>query len=569
MKAYNTIFQLTTKYEAELDRSSPWSEYPRPQFKRDSYLSLNGEWEFALGEGEDIPESFGERILLPFPMESRLSGIERWHKPTEFLFYRKDFSLPEGFVKDKVLLNFGAVDQLCSVYLNGKAVWDGYIGYLPVSIDITSELKEANRLTVRVKDALDKKYPYGKQREDRGGMWYTPVSGIWQSVWLESVASGAFEGIEITPTVSEVKIRVLGGVGKKRLTLGEEVYEFSSDEITVAPSEPSLWSPENPYLYYFTLECDVDKIESYFALREIAVGECDGIPRILLNGKPYFFNALLDQGYYPDGIFLPATSDGYKDDILLAKSLGFNTLRKHIKVEPMIFYHLCDKLGMIVFQDMINNSDYSFIRDTALPTVGMKRLCDKHLHRNKESREIFERTMHGVIDHLYNCPCVLYYTIFNEGWGQFSADEMYEKAKAHDKTRIIDATSGWFVRSKSDVDSHHVYFKRIKPRAATKRPVVISEFGGYSHRVPGHLFGSQNYGYKSFDNQKDYEDALVNLYLNEIKPYVPLGLSGAVFTQISDVEDETNGLVTYDRRVVKVNAQRIRKIMDEIASEIK
>ena len=569
MKKAQVNQRLTTEYEKELDRGSPWSEYPRPQFKRDSYISLNGEWDFALSESSDIPKSFGERILVPFPMESGLSGIGRWHKPNEFLFYKTHFTLPEGFLKDRLLLNFGAVDQTCTVYLNGKELFDGYIGYLPLSIDITSALEEENELVVRAFDSLDKKYPYGKQRADRGGMWYTPVSGIWQSVWLESVAAGAFESIEITPTLDEVRIRVMGGHGKKRITVEGEVYEFSNDEIIIAPKEKKLWTPESPYLYYFTLECDTDKIESYFALREISVGEYQGVKRLLLNREPYFFNALLDQGYYPDGIFLPATSRGYEDDILLAKSLGFNTLRKHIKIEPMIFYHLCDRLGMIVFQDMVNNSDYSFIRDTALPTVGIKRLPDKYMHRDKESRKIFKNVMLGTIRHLYNTPSVLYYTVFNEGWGQFSADEMFGAAKAADKTRIIDATSGWFVQSKSDVDSHHVYFKKIKPKSPTCRPVVISEFGGYSHRVAGHLFGEDNYGYKSFESQSDYENALSELYLNEIKPYVSLGLSGAVFTQISDVEDETNGLVTYDRRTVKVDVERIRKIMDEIKSEIK
>ena len=567
MKSEATQFQLTTEYESELDKSSPYCEYPRPQFKRASFFSLNGEWEFELSESPEIPKSFGERILVPVPMESRLSGIGRTHNPTELLFYRTHFSLPRGFVKDRVLLNFGAADQLCTVFLNGDTVWDGYVGYLPISIDVTGSLREENELTVRVKDTLDKKYPYGKQRADRGGMWYTPVSGIWQTVWLESVCHGAFEKIEITPTVNEVKIKVYGGEGKKRLSLDGELYEFSSDEITVSPKEKRLWTPEHPNLYYFTLECDNDKIESYFALREIGIGEVGGVKRILLNGKPYFFNALLDQGYYPDGIFLPATARGFEDDIRLAKSLGFNTLRKHIKIEPMIFYHLCDKLGMVVFQDMVNNSDYSFIRDTALPTVGIKRLPDKSMHKNAESREIFLKTMYGTIEHLYNTPSVLYYTLFNEGWGQFSADEVYKKAKAADKTRIIDATSGWFIQSESDVDSHHIYFKRIKPKISKKRPTVVSEFGGYSYRAEGHLFGTNNYGYRTLSSQEELEDALISLYLNEVKPYVRQGLSGAVLTQISDVEDETNGLVTYDRRLVKVNPEKIRRVMDELTSE--
>ena len=564
-----SLNKLTTPYEAVLDKEKPFWDYPRPQLVRDSYISLNGKWDFAIGKNSDIPNEYSEKILVPFPPESRLSGIERTHAPEEFLFYRRSFTIPEGFIKNKLLLHFGAVDQLYTLYINGKLIYDGVGGYLPTVHDITDAVAEENEIVVCVKDELSHTYPWGKQRYDRGGMWYTPVSGIWQSVWLESVCEDFVIALKITPTAESVNIKVSGGKKKKKITLKSgEVYEFDGEEIDIYPKEPKAWTPETPHLYYFTLESGEDRVESYFALRTIEIGEWGGVKRILLNGKPYFFNALLDQGYYPDGIFLPATSAGYEGDIMLAKSLGFNTLRKHIKIEPMVFYHLCDKLGMVVFQDMVNNSDYSFIRDTALPTVGLKRLSDKNLHKNKESREVFISTMRGTIEHLYNTPSVLYYTIFNEGWGQFTADEVYTLAKSQDKTRIYDATSGWFTQKLSDVDSHHIYFKRVKLKTPSPRPIVISEFGGYSHRVDGHLFGAKNYGYRTFDTKEALEAALIELYRNEIKPYVKGGLSAAVLTQISDVEDETNGLITYDRQVVKVRPEVIRRVMDEIISEI-
>ncbi len=561
---------LTTEYAKDMDIHSPWNFYPRPSLVRNSFLSLNGLWDFDIkSEGEAA--SYGERILVPFPPESSLSGICRSIPEGHILHYRRDFTLPEGFIKDRVILHFGAVDTVCEVNLNGRELGRHEGGYLPFSFDITDALMTENRLYVTVKDDLDKHYPYGKQTRERGGMWYTPVSGIWQTVWLESLPENYITDIKTESNMTSVKIKVLGGTQLKKLTVHEtgEVFEFIDDDITLTPKVSRLWTPETPNLYNFTIEAGVDKVNGYFALREISVREIDGISRLCLNGEPYLFNGLLDQGYYPDGIFLPATPDGYKDDILMAKRMGFNTLRKHIKVEPEIFYNLCDRLGMVVFQDIVNNSDYSFIRDTALPTVGMKRFPDKCLHRDRKSREIFEREMRSEINHLNRFPSVLYYTVFNEGWGQFSADDMYKVAKKCAPTRIIDATSGWFTRKLSDVDSRHVYFKPVRVGKRTSRPIVISEFGGYSHRVDGHLATPDNYGYKLYDTQEEFEAGFRRLYEEEILPLIPLGVSALIYTQVSDVEDETNGLVTYDRRVIKVDPEATARLMKRLSDSIK
>ena len=560
---------LTTDYIAEMDKNLPWNEYPRPSMVRDSFICLNGLWDFSICEGtKDV--DYKEKILVPFPVESMLSGIERSVPDGHLMHYKRSFTLPKGFNKGRVILHFGAVDTICQVYVNGREAVYHEGGYLPFSADITELLIDGeNEIYLWVKDELDINYPYGKQTKKRGGMWYTPVSGIWQTVWLESVPDNYIKKLKITPTMTEVNIKVIGGEGKKKLTLDNgEVYEFDAGEITFSPKQIELWSPENPYLYSFTLECGDDKVKSYFALREIGIKQINGIARLTLNGKPYLFNGLLDQGYYPDGIFLPATSRGYYDDIATCKECGFNMLRKHIKIEPEIFYNLCDRLGMVVFQDMVNNSDYLFFVDTALPTVGFKSIPILFRHNGKASRRIFEEHMYGTMEHLYSFPSVLYYTIFNEGWGQFSADKMYEKAKAFDPMRVYDSTSGWFYRKKSDVDSRHVYFKEVKIGRLDGRPLVISEFGGYSHRVKGHLFGEDEYGYNSFPTSEEYETALRRLYSQEIKPLISKGICALVYTQVSDVEDETNGLLTYDRRVLKIDKDKTRAMMAELAKEI-
>ena len=560
---------LTTKYIEEMDKNIPWNEYPRPSMVRDSFLCLNGKWDFAVAKVGDKPE-YKEKILVPFPPESLLSGIERAIPDGHLMHYRRTFTIPDSFNRGRLILHFGAVDTICDVYVNGERVINHDGGYLPFSADITHLVNDSeNELYVCVKDDLDLRYPYGKQTKHRGGMWYTPVSGIWQTVWLESVPEQYIQSIKITSTADNVKIQISGGEDHKVITLDDGgIYEFDGEEITISPVDKHLWTPEHPYLYHFTLKSGEDSIQSYFALREIGVDRIKGIPRLTLNGAPYLFNGMLDQGYFPDGIFLPATSRGYEDDIKKTKELGFNMLRKHIKIEPEIFYHLCDKLGVVVFQDMVNNSDYSFIIDTAMATVISKRLPILFRHKDKLSQEIFTRDMLRTIEHLHFFPSVLYYTIFNEGWGQFDADRMYEIAKAKDPTRIYDATSGWFWRKKSDVDSRHVYFKKVKIGKTDGRPIVISEFGGYSHRVKGHLFGKNEYGYGGFKTAEEYENAFVKLYGEEIKPLISKGICALVYTQVSDVEDETNGLLTYDRRILKVDSNRIKALMDDLANEI-
>ena len=539
----------------------PFAQYPRPQFKRDSFFNLNGKWDCG--------------VLVPFPLESEnaqlsLAGLTR--QSFEEYSYYTSFSLPADFIKDRVFLNFGAVDQIAKVYIDDQFVGAHEGGYTPFSFDVTDFLASdrtvgvvsQHKLKVDIIDHLDHKYPYGKQKKNRGGMWYTPVSGIWQTVWLESVPEKYIRGIKITPDLEGITLEVDGDEDEYAVTIKSrtdgQIQTFKyTKSLYIKIENPKLWSPESPELYDITVEGSQDKVQSYFGLRTLGIGrDSDGYQRLLLNGKPYFFNGVLDQGYWPEGIFLPNSERGWDQDILAMKKLGFNTLRKHIKIEPSGFYEACDRLGMVVFQDFVNNADYSFFHDTILPTVfgatsnfitGKNKLFDdRHFHQSAETRRIFKQTVADTISHLYNFPCICYYTIFNEGWGQFCADQMYDFVKGLDSTRIVDSTSGWFKQKKSDVESDHIYFKKIKIKK-TDKPIVISEFGGYSFKLePNHYFNKkQNYGYRFFKNQSDLEKAIYELYDTQIKPYVKKGLCAAIYTQLSDVEDETNGFLTYDR----------------------
>lgn len=554
--------QLTTA-RGEALTGTPWDVYPRPQMRRGSFLNLNGQWEFEVTE-QELPRHYSRVIRVPFCPESRLSGIGEHFPEGSALCYRRIFALPEGFHRNRVLLHVGAADQVADIYVNQKHLCHHEGGYESFSADITDALQAHNELVIRVTDDLrDTTRPYGKQTRKRGGMWYTPVSGIWQTVWLESVPEHYIQKLHIENRGAAVTVSVEPVMAGKLTVPGLGEFPLEQGRAVISPENPHFWSPEDPYLYSFTVETESDKVDSYFAIRSLEVKIVDGLPRLCLNGKPYFFHGLLDQGYWPDGLFTPAAPECYADDILAMKRMGFNTLRKHIKVEPEEFYYQCDKLGMVVFQDMVNNGRYSFLRDTALPTVGLQKLRDKGLHRDANTRRAFLHGMTAAVNQLKNHPCICYWTIFNEGWGQFDSDRIYEQFKKLDGTRFIDTTSGWFRRKKSDVDSRHVYFKPVKLKARDK-PLVLSEFGGYSFKPQGHVFHAEKtYGYGKFADQKEFAGAVERLYLTQILPAYKAGLCAAIYTQVSDVEDETNGLLSYDRKVTKLDEQRMRAIAEK------
>lgn len=542
--------------------SIPWNIYPRPQMRREPFICLNGEWDFKVAKEQILPENYDSKILVPYLPQSFLSGFEGEIGREDILFYRKRFTLPDVDGK-RAILHFGAVDNHAEVYVNGKKAVEHSGGYLPFSADVTELLQEENELVVKVVDTLDHDYPYGKQRIDRGGMWYTPTSGIWQTVWLEIVPKEYIRSLKIDVTLESATILVDTDAEDIRAELLGDEGEIGMDgkTITVIPTEKKLWTPETPYLYRLKITSGEDSVETYFALRTLEERAVDGIARLCLNGKPYFFHGLLDQGYFMDGIFLPSTPEGYTKDIETAKSLGFNTLRKHIKIEPECFYYDCDRLGMIVFQDFVNNSDYSFLRDTALPTVGFKRVNDKHLKRTDKAKEIFVAHSKETVEHLYNHPSICLWTVFNEGWGQFEADRLFSLVKTWDQSRFVDATSGWFWQKDSDVESLHVYFKKIKLPKKPKKPIIVSEFGGYCYAVKEHLFDEKkSYGYRNCKTLEQYNTDFARLYETEVAPLIKKGLCATIYTQISDVEEEINGVMTYDREVVKLEKDRAGEI---------
>ena len=564
---------LLTKYIENFDSNNPLNEYPRPQLVRDSYMNLNGSWYFTISKEKEIPEVFDMTITVPYCVESCLSGICKKVEKDDILYYKKIVNFPKKFIKDKVLLHFDAIDQFACIYVNGTLVAKSINGYLPVVIDIKPYLKEAdNEIIVQAIDTLDLNYPYGKQREDRGGMWYTPVSGIWQSVWIESVDEDYVSLLTITPDIDNNKVGIVVNTTSDVVSI--QVYEqdkliykekTNKTIFDINIENPHLWSPEDPFLYNVIIKTKNDEVKSYFAMRKFSFDN----EKFLLNNKPYFIHGLLDQGYFSDGIYTPASYQAYKDDILSMKELGFNTLRKHIKIEPMIFYHYCDKYGMIVFQDMVNNGKYSFAIDTAFPTIfrSNNTFINSLKKVSQLQKDIFNKSLIDTLNYLYNVPSICYYTIFNEGWGQHDADDYYDLLKSIDNTRVVDSTSGWFKEIKSDVESLHVYFRKIKFKHKDK-PLIVSEFGGYAYKVENHVFNeTKDYGYKKFNTLESFNDALFKLYERDVVNNIKHKLAGCIYTQVSDVEDEINGLLTYDRKVLKVNKEKMLKIKEMIDKE--
>ena len=408
-------------------------------------------------------------------------------------------------------------------------------------------------------------------------MWYTPVSGIWQPVWLEAVPQrGAVASLRLTPDLTGVNVEVDAGGAEYTVSvpLGEGRFVTAKGwdgMVRIDVPEPRLWTPDDPYLYSLTVTTPTDRVESYFALRTVSAREIGGRTRLCLNGEPIFLHGVLDQGYFRDGLFLPRGPEGYERDILRMKGLGFNTLRKHIKVEPEAFYHACDRLGMLVLQDMVNSGGYDYVRDTVIPTFLSKKRSDVGRGGGEKRKAFFERHCLDTLAHLHSHPCIVGWTIFNEGWGQYDSDRIYRLLKPADPSRFFISASGWFAQQESDAQSEHVYFSsRVLEGDQPGKFLILSECGGFSRRVGGHVDEDlRNYGY---GEQCATEGELIGriraMYEEMVLPSIPRGLCGCVYTQLSDVEGETNGLYTYDRLVRKVSGEAMQAIASDVGAAL-
>ena len=564
----------------------PLPEYPRPQMKRADWTCLNGWWEYGIcpaGEAGKVAEPDGS-ILVPFSPETMRSGVKRTLQPGETLWYRRtieDLQMPEG---KRLILHFGAVDERCTVFWNGHRVGSHRNGYLAFCFDVTEfAVPGRNELKVLVRDDTDEGNECrGKQTLNPGGMFYHAQSGIWQTVWMEMVPEIYLKHLKITPYPEEEAVELalrlpeaadvrkgdaeetVKGVRREiRITVqgDENIYTYPMSarlKVRIPVKNPRLWSPENPELYDLRIEAGEDVVESYFAMRSFGVGNDEkGKARLLLNGEPYFFNGILDQGYWPESLMTPPSDEALVYDIEQMKEYGFNMLRKHVKIESARFYYHCDRIGMVVWQDMINGGGpVQSLLETYLPTIlpaAGRHLRDNHyklfVREDEKARRRFERDIVRMVHQLYNYPCIGLWVPFNEGWGQFDALRIEQLVRKADPTRPIDHASGWFDQGGGDVRSVHNYFRPLVVEK-DERAFVISEYGGINCQIPDHSMSSEVYGYHQ-TTAEEFPQAFAQA-MEQIHALVDDGLCAAVYTQVSDIEEETNGLLTYDRKAGKL-----------------
>ena len=591
----DTLNTLYTPWSEHLDPAHVWEEYPRPQMRREDYHMLNGYWDYQITSDADttiipgtpfIPQG---QILVPFSPESLLSGVNRQLQPDEYLWYQRVVTLEQPAAPlSRCLLHFDAVDQEADVYINGKHAAHHLGGYLPFTVELqTATMTQSGKaliflIQVRVKDVSDTSWhARGKQTLKRGGMFYTAQSGIWQSVWYEWVPEQYIKTMTLTPDYDlqscelilkghdhfrQISLTTEEGIPYPVSAVCRETDKDGNPFTCICFSLPSdmdflPWTPDTPYLYPLVIHADEDIVHSYFAMRCYTVEKDEhDVPRFCLNHKPLFLHGILDQGYWPDGLMTAPCDEAFIYDIELVKNFGFNMIRKHIKIEPLRWYYHCDRLGMIVWQDMVNGGTayhmgYVCYLPTLLPGLA-KKFTDNHYgllsRKAKEGREEWLAECIQTIRHLYNVPSLAVWVPFNEAWGQFDAAKVCAMVQKEDPTRPVDHASGWFDQKCGDFRSIHNYFRPLKAEAEKKRACVISEYGGYACHIPGHSSVNRVYGYQKYDSREDLTKAYTKLIREQLLPLEAKGLSGAVYTQLSDIEEEVNGLVTYDRRVVKI-----------------
>lgn len=608
------MIQLISRWGKEIDPGNILQEYPRPNLVRDSYFNLNGEWECRINESETA-DFYDETIIVPFSPESMLSGVGKIVMPHQRLHYRKKFTLPEGFKKSRVLLHFGAVDQECSVFVNGIRVGGHKGGYLPFHFDITDSLRQGeNELTLSVTDRTEQSpHARGKQKLQKKGkyasLFYTPQSGIWKTVWMESVEKAYIEDVRITPlyddssvrfeitvlnackisgaetsggkasggeTSGTVRLAVLergGEIGQAEITVRQEkeIKQVISQEIKLDGFKP--WTPDTPHLYDVIIRYGEDEVRSYFGMRKLSTGrDGKGILRFFLNNKPYFFNGILDQGYWPESLMTAPSDEALVYDIIKLKEMGYNTIRKHVKIEAERFYYHCDRLGMMVWQDMPNGGgEYNMVFVTHLPNASdrfARGVSDRHYgifkRKDGEGRRQYYTDLKNMVSTLYNYPSIAVWVPFNEGWGQFDAAKATKEVREIDSGRLINEACGWFDQGGGDMYSIHNYRHKLKVKPQQDRVVALTEYGGYAYPVEEHLSCKKEFGYQHYHSTEELTQNYKRLWEEEIYPNLQYGLCSAIYTQTSDIEEEINGVLTYDREIVKLDEDQVKEMNDKL-----
>ena len=567
---------LNTRWTSQVSPDNVHREYPRPQMRREEWKNLNGLWQYAIVPVlKDKPQQWDGDILVPFGIESALSGVKKRVGPDSLLWYRKAFTVPDDWDGNRILLHFGAVDWRSDVWVNGKKLGRHNGGYTSFSYDITDALKEGGeqQVTLAVWDPTDDGFqPRGKQVRDPHSIWYTPTTGIWQTVWLEPVPEVAIEDLKMTPDIDgeKLSLTINGGAGGQGYSVkatafddGKKVGETSGPlgkKLELPVENMKLWSPDHPFLYDLTVSLHrngqkVDEVQSYFGMREIRLGKADdGYVRLFLNDKPLFHFGLLDQGFWPDGIYTAPTDEALKYDIQVTKDLGFNMIRKHVKVEPNRWYYWADKLGVLVWQDMPNGDRH----------IGPD---DEDIERVAQSAYDYKHELREMIGQLYNHPSIVTWVPFNEGWGQFQTAQIADLVKELDHTRLVDIPSGWADRGVGDMHDIHSYPGPDMPETEDDRAAILGEFGGQALVVKGHLWIQDFSRAPSHYKTSQSKEKLHSRYDELIKALMPLkkkGLAGAVYTQTTDVESEVNGMMTYDRAVIKFDEEHMQELHQKL-----
>ncbi len=566
---------IMTKWAKEVSPTKVLPEYPRPQMARKEWKNLNGLWEYAIAPKDNTtPQSYNGQILVPFPVESAMSGVKKLVGKDNKLWYRHTFEVPANWANQKVLLHFGAVDWQSTVYINGKQVGTHEGGYDPFYFDITSALKkgEKQEVIVSVWDPTSEgTQPRGKQVVKPEGIWYTPVTGIWQTVWLEPVPASSIKTFKATPDIDKKTLTVaVEGQGTQQADMikviamdgNKEVASVTKpigQQVLVAIPTPKLWSPDSPFLYDLKIQLirngkAIDEISSYAGMRKISLAkDKQGIPRLMLNNQFVFQYGTLDQGWWPDGLYTAPTDEALKFDIEKTKEMGFNMIRKHVKVEPARWYMHCDKVGILVWQDMPSG-------DKSAEWKAPSGIDGQEMTRTAESEAQYKREWKAIIDAFYNYPSIVMWVPFNEGWGQFKTEEIINWTTKYDPSRLINGPSGGNHFPVAHTIDHHQYPGPGMPPTQQDRAMVLGEFGGLGLPVTGHLWQEKNnWGYRKYQTSDTLTMKYADL-INQIPDMITKGLSAAIYTQTTDVEGEVNGLMTYDRAMIKMDADRVRQI---------